>query len=795
MKRIIFPTSFFILCLCFFSSVVSAQPNRTESAPAEENVFRNLEIISILSRPPQILRRTPNSNIKDIQAFSEKSGIAYTNDTLFRTDDNGAAWREINLPKKLNQTISAVSFLDENSGVVILTDQSHTRLKLAITADGGNSWTETLMALRKEDLAEADLETAIFERLSGTDFILKLRLPTSSNFAGQIVYESNDGGRTWDFLQRTMEIRRDDQTSAGKNSGNWILRTEGVCANAKSGCVQESKIFSGTTEITPPQIKELSRIEKEKAQIETQNQIFSRPPNGSTRISLNRGFDKCTTAPVSQMQSWWDNSPFYDSNIYISGRNRGCSQALLTADWVNQVSTMGWGLIPTIVGYQAPCSVSTNSAKHSSDPAVAETQGRGEADIAISDANNLGLTQGTVLYYDMERYDETSATPNCRVSVNAFLKGWTDRLHEQGYISGTYGSPFNAQADWINIPEASRMDAVWLARWNNVMSVYGVAPLPDNYWTNHQRIHQWLGPRNETWGGVTFNIDNNISDAPVAGLAVRKNKPADFDGDGKTDVSVFRAETNSWYVLKSSNQSFAAIPFGGGTDVLAPGDYDGDGKTDAAVFRSGIWYLLTKAGVITAKPFGDGNDIPVPADYNGDGKTDVAVFRPSNGTWYIANSDSLNTITGAQFGQSGDKPVPADYDGDGKIDIAVFRPSTGGWYVSRSSDGNFSGVNFGAASDQPAPGDYDGDGKTDVAIFRGGNWYLLQTTAGFSAVGFGTGGDVPLVGDYDGDGKSDVAVYRPSAGAWYVLQSTNGFTGTAFGGATDQPIPNAYLPR
>ncbi len=787
MRRIIFPVSFFILSFCFFAFSVEAQE-------IEGNIFRKLEIISTTRHSPQIGN---SSNIRNIQVLGEKSGIAYTNETLFRTDDNGKSWREIALPKSFGESIGAVLFENENVGLAVIGDSDRARLGLAKTADGGNSWTKTSIELRSGDLREADLENVSLEVAANGGLILFLRAPTSSNFVGQIIYESSNGGQNWEFLQRTAEIRREDQASAEKTSGNWTLKTVGNCEGVKVGCFQESKIFAGTKEITPPSIKELSRIAKEKAQTAAQNSIFSRPPNGSTRISLNRGFDKCTAAPVAQMQTWWNSSPFYDVNIYMSGRNRGCTQAQLTANWVNQVSAMGWGLIPTIVGYQAPCSVCTTCQKHSSDPAIAETQGRGEADISMTDANNLGLTQGTVLYYDMERYDETVSTPGCRLSVNAFLKGWTDRLHEQGYISGVYGSPFNANGDWINIPQASRMDAVWLARWNNIMSVWGVAPLPDTYWTNHQRIHQWLGPRDENWGGVTFNIDNNISDAPVAGLAIRKNKNADFDGDGKTDISVYRPDTGSWFVLNSSNSSFAATNFGNSSDIIAPGDYDGDGKTDTAVFRPapGVWYFRTKAGFVSSRSFGASGDIPVPADYNGDGKTDTAVFRPSNGTWYIANSDSLGTFTFVQFGQNGDKPVQADYDGDGKADLAIFRPSNGSWYVLRSSDGTFSGVNFGAANDLPAQGDFDGDNKADFAVFRAGIWYRLQTTAGFSAVQFGAVGDVPAVGDFDGDNKSDIAVFRPSNGAWYILQSQSGFTGTAFGSATDRPIPNAYLPQ
>ncbi|MBA2493671.1 MAG: DUF1906 domain-containing protein [Acidobacteria bacterium] len=792
MKSVRFLISLFVLLLVF--SVFHAKAQKSN-----ENFFGNFNIPIAAPRPPSVEQQTalPSSNIKDIQVFGEKSGIAYTSDTIWRTDTGGETWREIALPKSFSETISAVSFLNETIGWAILADEQNARLELVKTSDGGNSWTKTPVNLRQEDLREADLGNTFLQYIDENNLFLLLPLPTSSNFSGASFYESRDGGNTWNRLTRSIQKKLSDNQT-GKNS-RWILKRVGNCEGFKTGCVQETKIFDGANEITPPEIKNLARLEKENAKLQAQNSIFAAPPAGNTRISLNRGFDKCTAAPASQMQTWWNNSPFYDSNIYISGRNRACSQPQLTAAWVNQVSAMGWGLIPTIVGYQAPCSVSTNSQKHSSDPATAEMQGRGEADIAIADANNLGLTRGTVLYFDMERYDDLSGTGACSTPVKAFLKGWTDRLKEQGYISGVYGSPTNAVNDWINIPPQSQMDVVWLARWNNVMSVFGVAPLPDNYWTNNQRIHQWLGPRNETWGGVTFNIDNDISDAPVAGTAIAKNKTADFDGDGRTDVSVFRPDTGVWYVLNSSNSSFSGIAFGNNTDILAPGDYDGDGKTDTAVFRpsEGVWYIQTKAGFFSARSFGTNGDIPVPADFNGDGKTDVAVFRPSNGTWYIANSDSRATFTFVQFGANGDKPVQADYDGDGKADIAVWRPSNGSWYVLKSSDGTFFGVAFGASTDQPAQGDFDGDGKTDFVVFRPSNgvWYLLNTTAGFSAVQFGTTGDLPTPGDYDGDNKADVAVYRPSNGVWYLLQSQNGFSGTAFGASTDKPIPNAYLPN
>ncbi len=287
---------------------------------------------------------------------------------------------------------------------------------------------------------------------------------------------------------------------------------------------------------------------------------------------------------------------------------------------------------------------------------------------------------------------------------------------------------------------------------------------------------------------LTNTIGNNFN--PSWQSLVRAPSHADFDGDGRSDPSVFRPSDGVWYV-NGSQTGFSATQFGLSSDQITPGDFDGDGKTDIAVWRpsTGTWYLLRSTAGFTAMQWGLSTDLPVPEDYDGDGKTDIAVWRPSTGVWYVINSSSGQTV-GTQFGLDGDKPVPGDYDGDGKTDLAVYRPSSGVWFLNRSSLG-LTGVPFGISTDKVVPADYDGDGRTDIAVYRDGTWYLQQSSLGFAAMTFGFPTDVPVPADYDGDGRTDAAVFRN--GIWYSLRSTTGFSAMSFGFASDTPVPSAYI--
>ena len=333
--------------------------------------------------------------------------------------------------------------------------------------------------------------------------------------------------------------------------------------------------------------------------------------------------------------------------------------------------------------------------------------------------------------------------------------------------------------------------------------------------------------------------------------------PNDLDGDGRPDYSVFRPNDTTWsetgvpaglprwYTLLNQGNGTAglyswAVQWGLNGDIPVPADYNGDGKTDFTVFRpvdptrgnQPSWYIATNLGPrkedigLDGNAFGfvagfQANDIPVPGDFNGDGKADLAAYRPSTGTFRVVANPLytggatvvLQNSLEIRPGVIGGTPFTADFDGDGRTDFAVYHGPTGGFVVRlNKADGSLpyvlqtavgTGISF-VNGDIPVASDVNGDGRSDWVLYRPndgtpidlngdgkaddvngdgipdfqGKWYALLNqgvvatptppTASNNAVSLyanglklGITGDVPISGDFNGDTKSDWSVWRP----------------------------------
>jgi hypothetical protein len=238
------------------------------------------------------------------------------------------------------------------------------------------------------------------------------------------------------------------------------------------------------------------------------------PAHISTAAYTGLGFDACT-APSRRSMSAWAGSPYRAIGVYIGGLNRGCSQPNLTASWVAEQTAAGWSLIPTYVGLQAPTSSCSSCAKLSTSTSTATTQGTEAATDAVAQARIAGIGEGSPIYFDMESYSRSSSASNATLS---FLAAWTARLHALGYQSGVYSSGASGIADLAAKYGTAYLepDEIWFANWNGRASAASDPYVLATAWAGH-RIHQYNGGHDETYGGVTINIDNNYVEGATAG--------------------------------------------------------------------------------------------------------------------------------------------------------------------------------------------------------------------------------------------------------------------------------------
>jgi len=236
------------------------------------------------------------------------------------------------------------------------------------------------------------------------------------------------------------------------------------------------------------------------------------------------GFDQCLAPEQWKMTTWLNTSPFLAVGIYISGDSRGCrNQPNLTPAWVRTQLAEGWRLLPITLGPQASCS--PHFPRYGDDETIdpyagtynkyprARRQGLAEGVKSVNAADALGIGPGSTLWYDLEGFD--SSRTRCRESALRFLSAWVTKVRSLGYRTGVYSSAGSGikMLDDARIAgrDFSYPDNIWIARWDNVANTR-TSYISDEGWQPHRRVKQYQGGHNETWGGVTINIDRNWLD-------------------------------------------------------------------------------------------------------------------------------------------------------------------------------------------------------------------------------------------------------------------------------------------
>jgi photosystem II stability/assembly factor-like uncharacterized protein len=738
---------------------------------------------------------------------------------VFGTTDAGISWKNYTLtdiPGEI-QASAYPPFVSGREGLLLMkTLGAESHLNVYSLNDSSDSWSLASQA-----------------RLAGEPGVIGLSILDTQNFVAAIPGSSS--------LLRMVNGRFDEvQNEDGLSKSiveldmvslevGWAKGIESTCSTGDTSgirtCTASVRLLHTQDGGVNWQSIQLPLIQSDRISIDYPGMDSSSVGAGeistleNTEVFIGQGFDRCEIPSLSQMQTWWNSSPYKTVNLYIGGSSRACANSVLTSNYLFQLYQQGWKFIPTWVGPQAPCT--GYFSRMSSDASTAYSQGIDQANLAVDRLAELGLTgpqkTGSVIYYDIEAY---GTNPACRAAVNAFMNGWVSQVHARGSLAGVYGSTLcnTGLSDFIQI--ANVPDVIWPARWYHNLgsgfydpdaSVWNLGScIPNTAWANHQRIRQYEGDHEETWGGLTLDIDSNVLDGVVA-------IPFEYPYVSRvTRLDPNPTQTANIRFLVTFNKTVSGVGINDFTLTTAgvTGAFitsvSGSGMSYTVMVSTGMGNGLIRLDVVDDDSIKDGSSSPLGGAGVGNGSYNsgetynkvigadtLGVFRPSNGVIFLKNSNTTGFADVAlNYGLAGDYPVTGDWDGDGDDTIGVYR--NGRFLLRNSNSVGFAEFNFlfGQAGDQPIAGDWDGDGDDTIGVFRPSTGQFLlrnSNSAGPVNVTFflGNVGDVGIAGDWNGDGIDTTGVFRPSNGVIF-LKNTNqsGFANVAlnYGLPGDKPV-------
>lgn len=239
-------------------------------------------------------------------------------------------------------------------------------------------------------------------------------------------------------------------------------------------------------------------------------------PNGVTNTDTHRGFDSCPSyqnqPSNAVLQAWWYGSPWYDFYVYIGGSHVNCGPEI-TASYISQANTTGYGLLPIWGGPQAPC----GNGGISGNAGTAYSQGTSEANAAVGHAFYLGFRSPNAIVYDLEYYPLNQ--PWCIAATNSFVNGWNQQVTALGWTSAVYSNPPNLASFFqgVNGRGITYPYAIWTADEGGTDNVWNEFGLSNASWSSDQRYSQYLNSHSETWGGQTLTIDSDCANSVMDG--------------------------------------------------------------------------------------------------------------------------------------------------------------------------------------------------------------------------------------------------------------------------------------